>query len=474
MVFSDIVAYAFPVMATGDEDNKALARCNIGPTARACLADSFLKLARLCYASFQRDFILALNQKGKAMSDPQSPPEVEELKLTLQRSPLLRALMEVAPDSMMSALRDEFFKSGTVLFREGDAGDRVYAIWSGKLRVQHEIGAGQVLVMRDCVPGDVVGEVSLLDNRPRSATVVVLEDARLVSLSNQDFGQLVAQRPNVVLSLLQALGYRLRSSDDYLLAASRSVDYLMQRMGDRAVEGSGDTSTVAYTMQWESLHRLFEDIGDAANGIGKGLVNLRQYVIALDDEFDTSALDLMTGHADNIIRKMDELRRLNELQSSELALNIRSIMLGALADKIASRFAPVAHIQGVQFYVSVAPGIPHAKIDEALIDEAISELVENALHYSPQHTTVRIEVGHYLGREFQVAVIDQGPGVPPDYREVIFEPFVQGPGDWNQGMGLGLARCQAIVRAHGGRIWAEAGTSGKGAAFRFTLPGGAK
>lgn len=408
------------------------------------------------------------------MSDPQSPHEVEELKLALQRSPILRTLMEVVPDSMMSALRDEFFKAGTVLFREGDPGDRVYVIWSGKLRVQHEIGAGQVLVMRDCVPGDVVGEVSLLDNRPRSATVVVTEDSRLVSLSNQDFGQLVAQRPNVVFSLLQALGYRLRSSDDYLLAASRSVDYLMQRMGDQAAGGGAGASTDAYTMQWESLHRLFEDIGDAANGISIGLANLQEYIAALGKGFDTSTLELMSGHAGSIIRKMDELRRLGELQSSDLGLSIRPVMLGALADKIASRFAPIAHIQGVEFHVSVAPGIPHASIDEALINEALSELVENALHYSPQRTTIHIEVGHYMGREFQVAVIDQGPGVPPDYREVIFEPFVQAPGNDGRGMGLGLARCRAIIQAHGGRIWVEEGAGGKGAAFRFALPGRAE
>src|SRR5688500_5271674 len=121
-------------------------------------------------------------------NQPQTAPaDLDQIKMALQRSPILKALMEVAPDAMQSALRDEHYKAGSVLFREGEPGDRVYAIWTGRLRVQHERGLEHPVVLRDCFPGDVVGEIGLLDSQPRSASVLVVEDSRLVSLSRDDF-----------------------------------------------------------------------------------------------------------------------------------------------------------------------------------------------------------------------------------------------------------------------------------------------
>ena len=67
------------------------------------------------------------------MDQPQTtaPADVEQIKLTLQRSPMMKALMEVAPDAMQAALKSEFYKAGMVLMREGEPGDKVYAIWTG-------------------------------------------------------------------------------------------------------------------------------------------------------------------------------------------------------------------------------------------------------------------------------------------------------------------------------------------------------
>jgi signal transduction histidine kinase len=72
----------------------------------------------------------------------------------------------------------------------------------------------------------------------------------------------------------------------------------------------------------------------------------------------------------------------------------------------------------------------------------------------------------------QVAVVDTGPGIPPEERERIFEKFTQMPGQAGsvRGSGLGLAFCRMAVEAHGGRIWIEDGPEGKGSRFAFTLP----
>jgi signal transduction histidine kinase len=66
-------------------------------------------------------------------------------------------------------------------------------------------------------------------------------------------------------------------------------------------------------------------------------------------------------------------------------------------------------------------------------------------------------------------VTDNGPGIEPQYRDRVFEPFKRLHGRQYPGCGLGLAFCRKAIESHGGRIWVEAGPSG-GAAFRFTLP----
>jgi signal transduction histidine kinase len=415
-------------------------------------------------------FLIPVDEPGEElMADQNIPPhDLEELKLTLQRSPIMRALMEIAPDAMQEALRDEHVRAGTVLFREGDPADRVYAIWSGRLRIQHEVGAGEVLVMRECVPGEVVGELSLLDQRPRSATVVVAEDARLVSLSRDDFSHLITSKPEVTLALLQALSHRLRSSDDYLIAASRSVDYLTQRLGDRADHPEDAAQILTPGAQWEGLGTLFRDIVDASHGILDGLEVLSQSGHLAHSDHDV--VSLVRGQARLIAGKVDQLLSLQELQSGAVALNIQPVMIGALADKVAARLTPTARTLGILIDVIVQIPIPMMRVDEGLMEYLFTQLIQNALRYAPRGSAIRVEIGHFFGRELHISVADTGPGVPEELHEAIFEPFVKVPGDESSGLGLGLSYCRAIVRAHGGRIWLENNPGGQGAMFKIILP----
>jgi two-component system sensor histidine kinase KdpD len=96
-------------------------------------------------------------------------------------------------------------------------------------------------------------------------------------------------------------------------------------------------------------------------------------------------------------------------------------------------------------------------------------LLENALKYTPSGSPLSI-AAVARDREMEVEVADRGPGLPPEDLDKIFDMFYRGTGAPNQqGYGLGLSICRAIVEAHGGRIWAE-NRSGGGAVIRFTLP----
>ncbi|MGH2541781.1 MAG: sensor histidine kinase, partial [Ardenticatenaceae bacterium] len=115
------------------------------------------------------------------------------------------------------------------------------------------------------------------------------------------------------------------------------------------------------------------------------------------------------------------------------------------------------------------PDLPLIPFDGVLIEQALLNLLENALKYTPPAAPIDI-IARVADDTVTVELADRGPGVPPGDEERIFDKFYQGRhGNGRSGVGLGLAICRAIVEAHGGRIWAE-NRPGGGATFRFTLP----
>jgi signal transduction histidine kinase len=106
--------------------------------------------------------------------------------------------------------------------------------------------------------------------------------------------------------------------------------------------------------------------------------------------------------------------------------------------------------------------------DPILTTRVIVNLLSNALKFSPPRTQIHVSVGHGPHGTARFSVTDQGPGIPAEYLQSIFEPFGQVKGT-KGGTGLGLAFCRLAVNVQGGRIWAESHV-GKGTSMRFTLP----
>ena len=115
------------------------------------------------------------------------------------------------------------------------------------------------------------------------------------------------------------------------------------------------------------------------------------------------------------------------------------------------------------------PDLPLVRVDATLIDQVLSNLLENAARHTPAGTLVRLRAQVDAGRVL-VSVEDFGPGLAPEEFERVFAKFHRGRNEGEiAGLGLGLSICRAIVLLHGGRIWAEQ-LPGGGTAFRFTLP----
>jgi two-component system sensor histidine kinase KdpD len=117
----------------------------------------------------------------------------------------------------------------------------------------------------------------------------------------------------------------------------------------------------------------------------------------------------------------------------------------------------------------VPADLPLVPMDDVLIEQVLINLVDNVLKYTPAESPVEVSAED-TGTAVLVEVADRGPGLPPGEERRIFEKFHRADaGPAVRGAGLGLAICHGIIRAHGGRIWAE-NRPGGGVSIRFTLP----
>jgi len=134
----------------------------------------------------------------------------------LRSVPLFASLDDSAAIELRNLLSDKIVPRNTRLFRQGEKGDAMYLIESGRVRISIHDHDKQELTLAELAQGDFFGEMSIIDGRQRSADAQVIEDARLAILSRDAFLYFVRTNPDVALKMLSALTDRLRRTDDLL------------------------------------------------------------------------------------------------------------------------------------------------------------------------------------------------------------------------------------------------------------------
>jgi CRP-like cAMP-binding protein len=132
----------------------------------------------------------------------------------LQKTPLFSALDEEDALALQKSMVPQVIKRGNTLFQEGDAGDRLYVVTEGKIKLSHASGDGRESLLMVLGPGDMFGELSLFDPGPRTATAIAVTDSGVLGLGNTDLNPWLAGRPEVAQKLLQALAHRLRRTNE--------------------------------------------------------------------------------------------------------------------------------------------------------------------------------------------------------------------------------------------------------------------
>jgi CRP-like cAMP-binding protein len=132
-------------------------------------------------------------------------------------------LFQGLPDDVLEVLAQKMthqkLAKNEALFHRGDRGDALYVIEQGRVRIVREDEQGRELVLNHCGPGEAIGEMSLFDQEPRSASVIAVTDSEVLELKRDAFFELIDQRPDVSLVLLQSLSSRLRFASTYIQKA---------------------------------------------------------------------------------------------------------------------------------------------------------------------------------------------------------------------------------------------------------------
>jgi two-component system sensor histidine kinase KdpD len=175
----------------------------------------------------------------------------------------------------------------------------------------------------------------------------------------------------------------------------------------------------------------------------------------------------IVGHASDMADQVDKVLQMTRFEMGAIALERDWAAISEIAGSVLARMA--GRLSGHKLLVEIPPDTPLIRVDATLIEQVITNLLENAARHTPAGTVVRVRA-LAKGSDLVVSVEDYGPGLDDRDIERVFDKFYrrekEGP---VAGVGLGLAICRAIVSLHHGRIWAEQ-MPGGGTAFRFTLP----
>lgn len=176
-------------------------------------------------------------------------------------------------------------------------------------------------------------------------------------------------------------------------------------------------------------------------------------------------LETIKQEAERLHRVVNNLLDVARLRAGALVTAKKPSPIDELMESVLNRLRP--HLRGREIEIRVDDDVPEVPMDVVQIDQVLTNLIENALKFSPPGSPISLTA---VGSRdsVRVTVSDRGSGVPKEDRTRILEPFERGATQ-DPGTGLGLAICNAIVIAHGGRMWISDVPSG-GAAFTFELP----
>jgi len=361
--------------------------------------------------------------------------------VALESIELFRNLGREELQALRMIARERHFAAQSGIFKEGDPGDGVYFVKDGLVEISSVVGTGR-RTLSQLGPGEVFGEMAVIEHRPRSATATAARDTDVYFLPRGEMLSFIQRSPALAFGLMQYISRRLRDFDQVYL---REV------------------------VQAERL----AVVGNFARSIVHDLKNPLAIISLSAETFDRPEIrPEARAQAQARIRKMVE--RIGDMVSDILIFtdgkrtdvdvkpaSYHAYVMGLLAD-----LRTEAESKDVRIQMQNEPPPVLVQFNPRRLSRVFYNLVHNAADMMPAGGVIYLRF-RSDGKEIVTEIEDTGPGIAPEIADKLFEAFATFGKE--HGIGLGLSICKKIIEDHQGRIWAR-NEPGRGAVFAFALP----
>lgn len=293
------------------------------------------------------------------------------------------------------------------------------------------------------------------------------------------YATLAAMAAALALSLLFS-----RSVVAPVLAMSHATQRIAAGRYDERVQVNGNDELAQLALRFNEMAEKLNQvetmrrrlIGDVSHELRTPLTAIKGSMEGLMDgvlpaEDDT--FQQIHAEAERLNRLVDDLQELSRVEARAYPLDIHPLDVIPLVQTVTKRLAPHAQSKRISLDLDLSPDLPPLLADEDRVVQILTNLVSNAIQYTPEGGSVSISA-KCVNHEVQISVRDTGIGIPPEHLPHIFDRFYRVDKSRSRqaggGSGIGLTIARALVEAQGGRIWAESKGEGAGSTFTFTLP----
>ena len=282
----------------------------------------------------------------------------------------------------------------------------------------------------------------------------------LVELNTSEFRDFDNSTMSLTRGIANIIGNAIESSSLYTSLEQRA----------EALEAAYHSLEEADRLKDELLQNMSHELGTPLTHILGYLSLLQDGAFGALNKEQGESVSLAvskTQHVAELVKQMVVVHASNAVN-----LSLKETQLEQLAALAVRTIAPKAQELGIEIAPRISRNLPAVMVDQVAMSEVFEALIDNAIKFSGEGKQIQVEIRDTGGVMLQVAIHDEGIGIPEDQHERVFRQFYQIDGSTTRtygGMGLGLAIVRKIVEAHGGRVWIDTEVD-QGTTVRFTVP----
>jgi signal transduction histidine kinase len=353
------------------------------------------------------------------------------------------------------------FKAGEVILSENDPPDRFYLLKDGSVEIWKNFGDTAATRLAEQGTGSIFGEMALIDEEPRSASVVAASDSTVLFMSREDFYRIAEEYPTIMFAILRALSRMIRTSNNSFI---ESLNQQNRELQQALIDLKAAQKELIRSERFSNLGKLSSlIIHDLRNPLSviKGYGEMLQ-VLHDDPE---QVREYSKKIVQEAIRLNQFAQELLDYSRGDLRLNWVFTSFPMIFQKLGHYIQKNLERSGIELKMKYDGPKPFY-VDEERLIRAILNICDNAKKAMPEGGTLEIDAHEGEGKLFFV-IKDSGMGMSEDVLVHIFEPFYSS--SKKGGTGLGMVSVKTIVEAHGGSVQIYS-TPGEGTRVTLELP----